>query len=147
MLSDGGLNTLTAPPPLPENESEKDDGDRIRSRSALRKGIWLIAVPATLLVILAQTSIGPQYFDSLGKMIFWTGCVFVPLFGLNLDIFRQNAGIILWLALLAIHIACVCLLFRNLSNMTFIPLAGISIIEMMVFEFVVIAFRRSTNQE
>jgi hypothetical protein len=46
------------------------------------------AICAAAFVIMAREGVGPAYFDSVGKALFWTVIVFVPLLAINQDMLR-----------------------------------------------------------
>ncbi len=58
--------------------------------------------------------------------------VFLPLFGLNLDLYSERAARIAALGMITIHIVLVTLLYKFLSAFNFITITPMALTEMFV---------------
>jgi hypothetical protein len=84
-------------------------------------------------VLLARDGIGPLYLDAVGKALFWTGLVLVPLFSFNYDILRLTLGRAAVGTLCALQLGLVFFLFGRLQEVNFIILAPICIVQCLLF--------------
>lgn len=110
-----------------------DDSARDQSKRSIRIFARVLGVSAALFIILAQDHIGPTYFDPLGKALFWTGIVLIPVFVLNHDVLRFGWAKILAIVQSALQILLVWLLFEKLSSFSFITLTPLCLIQSFFF--------------
>ena len=92
------------------------------SRSTLRNSATDLGVCVIALFVLSQEVSGAKWLESVSKVVEWTGMVFLPLFGLNLDLYSERAARISALGMITIHIVLVTLLYKFLSAFNFITI-------------------------
>ena len=102
----------------------------------------VMALCAATLVIMAREGFGPRYFDALGKALFWTVIVFVPLFGINQDVLRLTAGKFLSAGFLALQLILVSFLFERLYELNFIIITPLSFCECLIFAMAFMLIRK-----
>jgi hypothetical protein len=102
----------------------------------------VMALCAATLVIMAREGFGPRYFDALGKALFWTVIVFVPLFGINQDVLRLTAGKFLFAGFLALQLILVSFLFERLHELNFIIITPLSFCECLIFAMAFMLIRK-----
>jgi hypothetical protein len=93
----------------------------------------IIGICSAGLVLLAREGIGPPYLDSIGKAIFWTGMVLVPLFAFNLDLLVSKLGQVSMVVLSALQLISVFYLFDKLREVNFIILACLCLVQCLIF--------------
>jgi hypothetical protein len=93
----------------------------------------MIAVCAAAFVIMAHEGFGPMYFDAVGKALFWTGMVSIPVWSLNQDVLRIASGRVLALGLFAIQLFLVFYTFGKLQALTFITLTPLCFVQCLIF--------------
>jgi len=103
---------------------------------------WVMALCAAGLVIMAREDFGPRYFDALGKALFWTAIVFVPLFGINQDVLRLTAGKLLAAVLFALQLILVAFLFEKLYELNFLTITPLSFCECLTFAMAFMLIRK-----
>ena len=102
------------------------------SKRCLRNSARGLGISVALLFILSQESPRAGELDNISKAVAWTGMVFLPLFGLNLDLYRVRAARIAGLAMLGVHAFLVTLLYKELPTFDFIAVAPMAVLEMFV---------------
>jgi hypothetical protein len=102
----------------------------------------VVAVLAAAFIILAREGVGPPYFDAIGKAMFWTAIVFVPLLTLNQDVLRLSEGKIVVVALFALHLALVLYSFGLLKGLTFITLTPLCFVQCLIFTLLLMLIRK-----
>jgi hypothetical protein len=102
----------------------------------------VMAVCAAAFVIMAREGFGPKYLDALGKALFWTVIVFVPLFGINQDVLRLTAGKFLAAGLFALQLVLVEFLFERLYELNFITIASLSFCLCVIFAMAFMLIRK-----
>jgi hypothetical protein len=102
----------------------------------------VMALCAAAFVIMAREGFGPRYFDALGKALFWTVIVFVPLFGINQDELRLTAGKFLAAGLVALQLILVGMLFERLYGLNFITITPLSFCQCLIFAMAFMLIRK-----
>ena len=100
------------------------------------------ALCAAAFVIMAREGFGPRYFDALGKALFWTVIVFVPLFGINQDVLRLRAGKFLAGGCFALQLILVGFSFERLYELNFIIITPLSFCECLIFAMAFMLIRK-----
>jgi hypothetical protein len=108
----------------------------------LKIGGWVMTLCAAALVIMAREGFGPRYFDALGKALFWSVIVFVPLFGINQDVLRLTAGKFLAVGLVALQLTLVGFLFERLYELNFITITPLSFCQCLIFAMAFMLIRK-----
>lgn len=125
-----------------QEEKPDDDPERTKMRRSLRMPAWGIGGGAAILIIMARENVGPPYLDNIGKAFFWTGAVFLPLLGLNRDIYRLNAARLIAVMLFGLHLILVGWSFEQLKDMGFITLFPLCIVQLLIFEIPFVIVRK-----
>lgn len=102
------------------------------SRRTLRNAAIGLGLCVVVLFIVSQEFPGAEELDSVSKAVEWTGMVFLPLFGLNLDLYPYSTAKIAGLAMLGVHAVLLTLLYRTLPTLTYITVTPIAVAEMFV---------------
>jgi hypothetical protein len=93
----------------------------------------VIAICAAVFVIMAHEGFGPMYFDAVGKALFWTGIVSVPVWSLNQDVLRTTSGRVLAVGLFTFQLFLVFYSFGRLQALDFIALTPLFFVQCMIF--------------
>ncbi len=101
-----------------------------------------MAVCAAVFVIMAHEGFGPDYFGEIGKALFWTAMVFVPLFSINQDMLQLGAGKFLAVVLFVIQLTLVYIFFRRLNEFNFITLAPLAFCQSLAFAIAFMFIRK-----
>lgn len=120
--------------------NNREESDRIKH--FLTVSIRVIAVLALAFFLLARDGIGPAYFDSIGKIIYWTGIVLFPLFSLNRDMLSSLSGQAVSIAIVSLHVLIVYRLYDHLQKISFITLTPICVVEFFVLAAPLLAIRK-----
>jgi len=110
-----------------------DDPAKVRAKRIVKISGRVIGVCAVAFVLLARDGLGPPYLDSVGKALFWTGLVLVPLLSFNYDVLRLTSGKAAVASLSALQLVLVFYLFGRLQEVNFIILAPICIVQCLLF--------------
>ena len=105
----------------------------------------MVAISAAAFVIMAHEGFGPSYFDPVGKALFWTGIVFVPLFSLNQDVLRLIAGKVLAVGLFALQLILVICAFGKLKEFNFIVLTPLCFGQCLIFTVIFMLVRKRSS--
>ncbi len=116
-----------------EQPGTPDDPIKVRTKGFVKIAGRVIGVCAAVFVLLARDGFGPPYLDSVGKALFWTGLVLVPLFSFNYDILRLTSGKAAVATLSVLQLVLVLYLFERLQEVNFIILAPICIVQCLLF--------------
>src|SRR5580704_7722384 len=103
---------------------------------------WVMTLCAAALVIVAREGFGPRYFDALGKALFWTVIVFVPLLGINQDVLRLTPGKFLAAGLFALQLILVRFSFERLYELNFITITPLSFCQCLIFAMAFMLIRK-----
>jgi hypothetical protein len=112
------------------------------SRRALRNAAIGIGLCVVALFIISQEVRGAGELDSISKMLEWTGMVFLPLFGLNLDLYPERAAKIAGLGMLGAHAVLMTLVYRSLPSLTYITVTPLAVVEMFILVIPFLRIRR-----
>jgi hypothetical protein len=95
--------------------------------------ICALVLTSAGLVIAARRGFGPGYLDQVGKAVYWTGVVFLPLLAVNNDLLYL-ASAKRWLVLMfAVQILLVYLAFDSLTHWSFLTLTPVGVIQIFLF--------------
>ncbi len=104
----------------------------ISSRN-LRWPARVFGLLAALLVISAEEGGGgTSHLDRIGKIVAWSAMCFLPLFGLNLDLFAHKSAQIAGAGAVCVHVVLMTLVYQHLDQMNFITIAPLAIVEMFL---------------
>jgi hypothetical protein len=109
---------------------------------ALKWSGRVIAVLAAMCIIIAREGFGPAYFDAIGKALFWTDIVFVPLTSLNRDVLRLSDGKVIAVILFTCHLWLVFWSFGKLTDFSFITLTPVCFAQALVFMLIFMLIRK-----
>lgn len=121
---------------------DADTIDRTAAKRMVKICARVTAVCAAAFVLLARDGVGPPYFDSIGKALFWTGGVFLSVFFLNQDVLSLTSGKVLAVLLSALQMCFVFYWFGSLRELSFIVLTPICFIECVLFMLPLMLIRR-----
>ncbi len=68
--------------------------------------------------------------------------VFLPLFGLNLDLYPERAARLAGIGTIVLHVVLLTLLYSSLDLLNYIIIAPIALLEMFVFVIPFLAIRK-----
>lgn len=122
-----------------------DDSGRDRIKQFVKVSARVIGVCAAGFVLLARDGIGPPYLDSVGKALFWTGIVLVPLFSFNHDVLRTTSGQVVAVGLSTLQFVLVFYSFERLQECTFIVLTPLCLIQCLIFFLPFMLIRKRHN--
>jgi hypothetical protein len=115
------------------------DGSAEESGDATEKGDRVLKYVAGLLALLAafiyshyRTS---EALNSIGPAVFWTGMLFILLFGLNRHLFHTRWFWLVSAVMMGIHIVLVKLLFKSIANANAWMILGILVPEWLLMSF------------
>ena len=91
-----------------------------------------IGVSVSILFILSEQVRGAGGLDSVSKVVEWTGMVFLPLFGLNLDLYPERNAKVAGIGMLGVHVVLMMLVYGSLPSLTYITITPLAVIEMFV---------------
>ena len=100
-----------------------------------------IGLLAAIFVILADYGAPPQ-FDGIGKAIFWTGMVLVPLVAFNRDVLHFASSFMTITVLFAMQALLVIYGFSELQHVNFLILAPICLIQVLIFSAPLMLIRK-----
>jgi hypothetical protein len=109
---------------------------------------WLgriMAICAAGFVIMSHEGVGPPSFDAIGKALFWTSIVFVPLFTLNQDVLRSSTGKLLAVSLFAVQLIFVNWFFGKLKELNFIVLTPLCFGQCLIFMLIFMLVRKRNS--
>ena len=94
--------------------------------------VWIWGIGSALFVILSKDATGPQYLDQVGKALFWTGAVFVPVIAVNLRELSTSSGQKCLALLALLHICFVAFAFHGLAAWSFVTLTPAYLLEILL---------------
>ena len=122
---------MREPKPL-KTATRPSQSDEERPRWAT-PAIWALCLTSGGLVVAARHGFGPGYLDQVGKAVYWTGVVFLPLLAVNKDVLHL-ASAKRWLILMLVaQILLVYLAFDSLKYWSFLTLTPVGVIQIVLF--------------
>ena len=110
-----------------------DDSRNNRAGILLKACTGVVGLVSAIFCILAQDGVLSPVFDSVGKVVFWTGGFLIGFLSLNRDLLRSLDGIALAILLIAFHGFGVFEALPLLPQLNFIELAGVCLVESVLF--------------
>jgi hypothetical protein len=102
------------------------------SKRTLRNSAIGIGICVVVLFIVSQEVRGAGVLDSVSKVVEWTGMVFLPLFGLNLDLYPERTAKVAGVGMVGVHVVLMMLVYGSLPSLTYITITPLAVIEMFV---------------
>lgn len=102
------------------------------STRAMRYVARGLGISVTVLFVLSQEIREAEKLDSFSKALEWTAMVFLPLFGLNLDLYPERSAKIAALGMIGLHLVLMVLVYSSLASLTFITVTPLAVVEMFI---------------
>jgi len=112
------------------------------SRRSLRVPALLAGALAGVLYAASQQFPQHAELSNVGKIVAWTAMIFLPLFGLNSDLFAERLAQFGAIGMLGIHALIIRAIYTVLPSLNFVALAAIAIGEIFVLAFPLLAIRK-----
>lgn len=118
----------------------------IPTRKQFRIYAWILGLGSALLIILSREIPQARVFDQVGKMVYWTGIVFVPLFGLHVDLYREGGAKLAGLLAIGVHTLLLCLFYEELPRWNPIAITFIAVVELALLVIPFLKIRTRVNE-
>lgn len=106
---------------------------------------WILGLGSALLIILSRETPQARVLDQVGKMVYWTGVVFIPLFGLHVDLYREGGAKLAGLLAIGVHIVLLCLFYDELPRWNPIAVTFIAVVELALLAVPFLKIRTRVN--
>lgn len=97
------------------------------------------------MVILSREMPQLTILNAIGKGVYWTSVVFLPLFGLHADLYSENAG--KWAGVMAICAHCILMysLYAIFPGLNAIIITFIAVLELSILAILFLRLRAKVN--
>ena len=91
-----------------------------------------LGISVVILFIVSQEEREAGWLESFSKIIEWTGMVFLPLFGLNLDLYPERKARVAALGMVGVHLIFMALAYNSLPSLTFVTVTPFAMAELFI---------------